>query len=311
MNKHKILILGGDSSFNKYQNIHVEPIYVYKNKKDKFFFKIREHLPYINEMSRWYGPWKKSIMNYDTIFISDGIRGRDVIKFIRKSNPKVRIIIFYINTYEYGARNDPEHYKDLGVELYTYDKEQARVANIPFKHFYYEGENEYKKFISAENTDKRIYQDIFFVGEDKDRMAQLMKLHKLFKKLRLKDKLIIVASKHKKYTQKQKDMLSDRISYYEVMNNIWHSRAILDLSWSRQHGITLRPMEAMFFRKKLITNNTDIINYDFYKKNNVFILGKDDPDNLLDFLSGEYQPVSDEVLKRYTQDWWINSFFED
>lgn len=259
-------------------------------------------------MKHWYGKWKYRLNDYDTIFISDGIRGRDVVQYIKKHNPAVRIIIFYINTYEYGASNDPKNYKDLDVELYTYDKEQALTAGITFKHYFYDDE-EYQKLISS-NENQEIWQDIFFVGEDKGRLKQIMHLHEIFSKLHLKDKLNVVASKHRKYNQEQQSMLFNRISYDEVAKNIWHSKAVLDLSWSRQHGITLRPMEAMFFKKKLITNNQDIVNYDFYDERNIFLLGRDNTKDLVRFLSDKYYPVSNEIVRQYTRDWWINSFFE-
>ncbi len=40
-----------------------------------------------------------------------------------------------------------------------------------------------------------------------------------------------------------------------------------------QHGISLRPLEALFLNKKLITNNRTVLNMDFYEKEKcVFLL---------------------------------------
>lgn len=309
--KHKILMLGDDKNFAQYPNIDVKPIYHLHNKKDKLLFKLREHLlflPFVHSMKPYYGLWTNNLMQYDTIFVSDGVRGRDVVQYIKKASPKARIIMFYINTYEYGANNDPVYYKDLGVEIYTYDKEQAKNAGIHFKHYFYGYENEYKQAMSFEKNGS-IYQDIFFVGQDKNRMKTLLQLHKSFERLHLKDKLVIVPTKHKIYTEKEQKILSKEISYREVAKNILHSRAILDIPWERQHGISLRPMESIFFEKKLITSNSDIVNYDFYRKENIFILGKDKIGQLPSFLGGEFCPLPKELLDRYTREYWLNSFF--
>ena len=100
----------------------------------------------------------------------------------------------------------------------------------------------------------------------------------------------------------------NRMPYNEVLQYIEKSKAILDYVSDNQSGLTLRPLEAMFFRKKLITNDISIINRDFYKKENIFILGKDDISDLVDFLNNDYVKIDQKILDRYDFINWIERF---
>ena len=87
------------------------------------------------------------------------------------------------------------------------------------------------------------------------------------------------------------------------------SRAILDIVQKGQHGLTWRPMEAMCFRKKLITNDPEIEGYSFYRKENIFVLGKRGLDELPQFISSDYVPVPQDILDEYMVDNWMETFF--
>ena len=69
------------------------------------------------------------------------------------------------------------------------------------------------------------------------------------------------------------------------------SNCILDYNQEGQVGLTLRPMEALFLEKKLITNNKDIKNYDFYNPSNIFILGENNIEDIKEFINKPYEKV--------------------
>ena len=57
----------------------------------------------------------------------------------------------------------------------------------------------------------------------------------------------------------------------EEMNQLFlNSRCILDSPQAGQLGLTIRVLEALGAKKKLITTNKDIKNYDFYKEENIY-----------------------------------------
>lgn len=83
------------------------------------------------------------------------------------------------------------------------------------------------------------------------------------------------------------------------------SRVILDIQHPDQNGLTMRTIEMIGLKKKIITTNADIKNYDFYKPENIFILDRKNP--LIDpaFFEMEYVELPEEVYKKYSLGNWI------
>lgn len=54
----------------------------------------------------------------------------------------------------------------------------------------------------------------------------------------------------------------------------------------------------------------DIANYDFYRKENVFIIGKDDYKDLPKFLNTPYKKIPKKIVDYYDYHNWIKRFYE-
>lgn len=84
------------------------------------------------------------------------------------------------------------------------------------------------------------------------------------------------------------------------------SRCVLDSPQAGQFGLTIRVLEALGAKKKLITTNEDIVNYDFYKPENIYIYdGFIDLDNV--FFQKPYLEVDQEIYKKYSLNYWLNT----
>ena len=81
---------------------------------------------------------------------------------------------------------------------------------------------------------------------------------------------------------------------------------MLDLKLKVHNGLSLRFFEALKYEKKIITDNQDVINYNFYDAENIFILGKDSMDRLDYFLNSSYQPIDENIRKQYSFSNWLN-----
>ena len=55
----------------------------------------------------------------------------------------------------------------------------------------------------------------------------------------------------------------------------------------------------------MITNNKNIVKYPFYNKNNIFIIGNDNIQELNDFLNTDFQENNDDILYKYSYNNWI------
>lgn len=78
---------------------------------------------------------------------------------------------------------------------------------------------------------------------------------------------------------------------------------------SGQSGLTLRVMESIFYKKKIITNNKEIIRYDISNPESVFILGVDSDDQLKNFLETPYKEHDNSVTEQYNLYNWTKRLF--
>ena len=64
----------------------------------------------------------------------------------------------------------------------------------------------------------------------------------------------------------------DSLGMKEVNDIISRSKAIIDCPLPNQNGLTMRTFETLALGKKLITTNKNIVYYDFYSSNNIFVV---------------------------------------
>ncbi len=87
------------------------------------------------------------------------------------------------------------------------------------------------------------------------------------------------------------------------------SKAILDANDKNQTGLTMRTLEAVGLKKKIVTTNADIVNYDFYNPNNIMVIDRNEkaiPDT---FFSKKYEEIDDQIIKKYTAKGWVDDVF--
>ncbi|MCI8957877.1 MAG: hypothetical protein HFG62_01920 [Lachnospiraceae bacterium] len=91
----------------------------------------------------------------------------------------------------------------------------------------------------------------------------------------------------------------------EEMNQLFlNSRCILDSPQAGQSGLTIRVLEALGAKKKLITTNKDIKNYDFYKEENIYIYdGNIDLDHV--FFKKTYVELERDIYENYSLRRWL------
>lgn len=83
------------------------------------------------------------------------------------------------------------------------------------------------------------------------------------------------------------------------------SKAIIDIETPEQIGLTMRTIEMVGLKKKLITTNQDIINYDFYNPKNICVISRSTPLISREFLESEYQDIPVEIYEKYYLNTWV------
>lgn len=94
------------------------------------------------------------------------------------------------------------------------------------------------------------------------------------------------------------------------MDDIYRSSmCVLDSAQAGQVGLTIRVIEALGAKKKLITTNKDVVNYDFYKDENIYVY-----DGSFDFSSeffkSPYRDVEQQVYEKYSLKNWLLKMLE-
>jgi hypothetical protein len=87
------------------------------------------------------------------------------------------------------------------------------------------------------------------------------------------------------------------------------SRIVVDIQHPKQTGLTLRCMEAVGAKKKLITTNVDIMNYDFYNSDNILVVDRHSPIVNKEFLNLEYKELPESIYEKYSISSWVKVIF--
>lgn len=245
----------------------------------------------------WYTNWKEEVKNSEIIIVHISYLTMNIFPYLHRINPDAKFIAWYWNSIE--DRTIPTKIKGE-CDKWSFDFMDCQKYQLKYNHQYY--------FKSATKKSNKILWDIYFCGKDKGRSEKIIGLYKEFQRYKLKVKIQVVPSERKDIP---KEIVSERISYDEIKDNISISKAILELTSDGQSGFTLRLMESIFFGKKLITDNIYVKKESFYNENNIFVLGERDLSELNDFLNSEFIPYNDEVLDRYDVRQWILNFIND
>ena len=238
--------------------------------------------------SLWYGSWKKNISEYDTVIIHADVRTRTVPRYIHKIKPSMRIIYWYWNPVNEASR--PHLTRDENIECWSFDEKDCEIYNMKKNIQYY-----YEQTMQKSNN---IEYDVYFVGHDKGRGERIAEIKKVLEEKGISGRFDLVKG------------LNQEILYGEVQERIRRANAILEVNQEGQVGCTLRALEALFYRKKLITTNANIIYEDFYNENNIFVYGVDDISRLRTFIRSPYDKSSDKFRSLHTIDAWFSNFFE-
>jgi len=97
------------------------------------------------------------------------------------------------------------------------------------------------------------------------------------------------------------------VSYCKMMKIMSKSKICVELCRPGQKSLSTRPFEAMATQCKLITTNTEIVNYDFFHDNNICIVNEENPHISKEWLGKPFIPITSEILNKYS----VRAFVSD
>jgi len=101
------------------------------------------------------------------------------------------------------------------------------------------------------------------------------------------------------------------LSEKENLDMLKHSNSVFDMQHNNQSGLTMRTIETLGAKRKLITSNTNIKKYDFYNENNIFVMNEHNWSGIEQFIRHDYEPIDDEIYRKYSLHCWIETIITE
>lgn len=251
---------------------------------------------------------KKSRFDYLLIISPEALSAELLNRF--RSNFKEAKFIIYM--WDSLANKEALELLPLADKVLTFDANDAIKYNLIFRPLFYTD--------SYKFSNRKYLYDLLFIGTAHSDRYDLVKrlLLQLPSDFGVKT-YFFLSSRTLYWTKKIFDPDFRRIKYSDVSftalshsenSNLMHgAKIILDINHPKQSGLTMRTLETLGAQKKLITTNLNIVDYDFYDPNNIFVLDRKEPFIPIEFLINEFNPSSPFILSKYSINGWIEELF--
>lgn len=242
----------------------------------------------------------------DTFIVFDSYASDRYLRWLCQKAPYARIIVWFWNPI--GRQCRWREYAPSRVEFWSYSKSDCAAFHLRHNtQFFFDclAEEARIERDKAFSETARQPPKVFFVGRDKGRSDVL---HTLADQLRgagaeVELEIVVQSPNRRAY------MPERLLTYRQIIDRTKEADILLDYTMNPDAGLSMRPMEALFFGKKLITNNREILQADFYRPENIYVL-ENDKRTLNEFLLCPMRPVPDEIRDRYLMSAWLKRFSE-
>jgi hypothetical protein len=160
--------------------------------------------------------------------------------------------------------------------------------------------------------------DVLFIGKvHSDRFGFLNYLNTYLKDKGLTTFFYFYFPSRLLYLKKKltdRSFLGTRMSdfYYKMIpattaaKYLQQARCSLDIQHPLQTGLTMRTIEVLGARRKLITTNQAIKTYDFYNEINIMVVDRLNPAFDIDFILKPYQEIDNSIYEHYSLETWLD-----
>ena len=252
--------------------------------------------------------------NFDFLLL---IKGESIpLEFLKKfktRHPKAKMIFYsYDSVAEYPKFRKLYPYFDLN---FTFEPKDAIAYHLHFRPLFFLND-----YIVDTSVKKQKYALSFIGTAHTDRYLIVEKLQKICEKLNLKSffyhyapgkiafSLRRIFDKNLQYFDFKK-LNFQALTHAEIIQIYQQSFAILDINKPFQFGLSMRSFEVLASGRKLVTTNSDIINYPFFNKNNILIIDRNNTSLEATFFKTPFQSLDAEVLEKMSLDSFISCLF--
>lgn len=315
MSKKRLLYIAPDhysfykvvlEGFQKYSGYEVQ--FIFSNKSENFKYKnflqrvqnfflktfLKRNLK--TEFRQKYFETKlNEYKKYDLLFINrpDIFSDEQLTLITSKCN---RSIVYYWDSFEkIKGQKETMPFFD---KKYSFDKFDCENYNMI---------KGYNFFFCEDNSIAPKY-DVFFLGTYDNRYEKLIEIMELIDKQNVNIHATLFSydpTLSKKIKYKNLSFIHEIIPFNEAYTFNQNTKIILDIQHDSQIGLSFRPYDAIGLKKKLITTNPEIKNYDFYNPNNIFIWDNTTTKIPQSFLDTPYEDIDEEIFNKYKLENWV------
>jgi hypothetical protein len=245
-------------------------------------------------------------------FVNPEAITKEAINLLKRSYPTGKVILYMWDS----LKN--KHVKNIlncFDDKFSFDQHDAQKYGMKFRPLFYTSE-----FKESKNEVNYKY-DISFVGTvHSDRAKILYLLKKYCDKNDLSYFFYLYIPGKLLYTMRMildlylrkwdKNFIHiEPISKSKISTISSLSRCVIDINHPKQTGLTMRTIEMIGLKKKLITTNVNIKKYDFYRPENQFVIDRKKMKFDLQKIYEKYQELPPEVYYKYSIEAWIRDVF--
>lgn len=294
--KYILLVTNKNEYEFKYINSdHCHVFNVYKNPTANIVAKLFRKFVYFIGSGRsniFYDDWTSYLNDEDAQFIVfDSCRPYHRLRKKLLKAKRKPIIYFWNPISEADRVDELKKY----FEVYSYSCSDSQKYGLKYNPQFYVGKHV--------ESDGAIEYDGIFLGKNKGRLQNIERAYTLF------DKPYFHVVRDGSENSSILPMTNERMAYIDYLKLVSRSRSIVEILCSDNADYSLRTMEALFYQKKLITDNKLIKNAPFYDPNNIYVLTDDTTkQNIEEFLALPFKPYSKEQVDYYNAENWLRRF---
>ena len=252
---------------------------------------------------------------YDYVFF---IKGESIsasnVRRLKQFHPEANFIIYHWDSI--ANNSNAQNLLPYFDRVFSFDKIDCERLGLQFLPLFYTPD-----YANIPYYDKEIKYDMLFVGTTHSDRYKLVK--------RIEEQIIKMGglcltwfyfpSKILYYKMKIQNSYLRQIPVHtfhfkpmskELLLQLYAgSRIIIDVQHPKQTGLTMRCIETLGAKRKLITTNYYIIEYDFYNPDNILVVDRNLPYVPEKFLNEPYRDTPKEIYESYSIKNWLSSIF--
>ena len=252
---------------------------------------------------------------YDYVFF---IKGESIsasnVRRLKQFHPEANFIIYHWDSI--ANNSNAQNLLPYFDRVFSFDKIDCERLGLHFLPLFYTPD-----YANIPYYDKEIKYDMLFVGTTHSDRYKLVK--------RIEEQIIKMGglcltwfyfpSKILYYKMKIQNSYLRQIPVHtfhfkpmskELLLQLYAgSRIIIDVQHPKQTGLTMRCIETLGAKRKLITTNYYITEYDFYNPDNILVVDRNLPYVPEKFLNEPYRDTPKEIYESYSIKTWLSSIF--